>query len=612
MFFSRHYLFFRMFFKIYLLCLCLFLSCQCHDITAECVPGETQLCNCRIGFVGVRSCNHWNGWGDCQCVPQETGNKTTEHEKYPCEQMPRLNQPCVVGSGSCKVSGTLICSPDRQRLVCSKQPDLTKRHPYERCDNNIDDNCNGQINEDCNWVLPFHGSVESSSVAFDPQGNIYIAGYFVAFLSLEGSLYNPDGVKNLFVSKISPNGTLLWTANTTHAKETKETKETRGENIVVSPSGEVYVAGCFGSKTQFGTILLNPKNKEDVFVAKLSATGQFLWVRSGGGYEKTTDCVKHGKIKIAVSNQSHLAVTGTFVGVATFGTHKLISQGGTDLFVAKLDTEGNFLWVTSVGGIGEDYSRSIQWGSSGKLYVLGNFFLNATFGKRTISTENGPASFLAVLNKHGEWDWINTISCTENIPPLVHPQIDLFDLAIDRNENIYVLGNYSYPWFGTCNIGNIPHHFSPDTIFVSKVTSTGSFLWIASNAPESMGAHEPKGITVDSQGDVYITGGFGWLLTHEPSYISFGSYNLHSQGGEELFVVKITTHGQIRWALSTSGISGGWRGNQGTGIGIHSDGSIYVTGIFQGVKVNFGSFVLDSIDDLSSFLWKINLPENQR
>ena len=64
----------------------------------------------------------------------------------------------------------------------------------------------------------------------------------------------------------------------------------------------------------------------------MDANGNWLWATQAGG----NDWDFGGGIIIDTAGNSY--VTGNFYGTATFGSHSLISSGGEDIFVAKLNS----------------------------------------------------------------------------------------------------------------------------------------------------------------------------------------------------------------------------------------------------------------------------------
>ena len=110
--------------------------------------------------------------------------------------------------------------------------------------------------------------------------------------------------------------------------------------------------------------------------------GNLLWAKNAGG---TSDDIGYD---IAVDASGNSYVTGGFEGTATFGSNTLISNGYYDIFIAKLDSSGNWLWVKNAGGTNTDGGCSIAVDASRNSYVTGYFegtsTAGSTFGNITI------------------------------------------------------------------------------------------------------------------------------------------------------------------------------------------------------------------------------------
>ncbi len=127
-----------------------------------------------------------------------------------------------------------------------------------------------------------------------------------------------------------------------------------GYGIAVDSSGNAFVTGYFrGSSADFGSTTLNSSGASDVFVAKLDSSGNWLWAERAGG-----SSADYGS-GIAVDSSGNAYVTGFFRSPsADFGSTTLNSSGAYDVFVAKLDSSGNWLWAERAGGSSnEDYGR---------------------------------------------------------------------------------------------------------------------------------------------------------------------------------------------------------------------------------------------------------------
>ena len=80
-------------------------------------------------------------------------------------------------------------------------------------------------------------------------------------------------------------------------------------------------------------------------------------------------------------------VTGSFSGTATFGSTTLTSAGNDDVFIAKLNADGNYVWAKRAGGTSNDYGNSISSLSDGSSIVTGVFSGSATFGSITLTSK---------------------------------------------------------------------------------------------------------------------------------------------------------------------------------------------------------------------------------
>lgn len=126
-------------------------------------------------------------------------------------------------------------------------------------------------------------------------------------------------------------------------------------------------------------------------VGLVAQTPEWQWtVRAGGtGDDYCWD--------ITSDNQGNQYITGWFEGVASFGPYTLTSSGGRDIFAAKLDPDGNFLWAVSAGGASYDEGWDITVDEIGNTYLNGRFQETATFGPYTLTSSGETDIFVAKL-----------------------------------------------------------------------------------------------------------------------------------------------------------------------------------------------------------------------
>src|SRR3989344_2124164 len=271
-------------------------------------------------------------------------------------------------------------------------------------------NTHGQI---FTWAKAMGGSSldGSNAMAIDASANIYTTGYFQGtsdFDPGEGTAnLTSAGANDIFVCKLDSAGNLIW------AKQLGGTGVDVGSAIDIDASGNVYISGGFEATVDFdpgsGIYNLTAVGGSDIFVTKLDSSGNFVWaVRMGGS--NVEDCAS-----VAVDATGYIYTTGYFQGTGDFdpgvGVNNLTSSGGADIFISKLDSSGNFVWVKQlVGAFGDyDYGKSLAVDNLGNIYFTGNFTGTTDFdpgaGVYQLTTTAGSDIFIAKLDASGAFVW---------------------------------------------------------------------------------------------------------------------------------------------------------------------------------------------------------------
>jgi hypothetical protein len=356
--------------------------------------------------------------------------------------------------------------------------------------------------------------------------------------------------------------------------------------VATDRSGDVYVAGYIGRSNSTGNpppvANLNPGGTTDVgaglFVARYNPDHSLAWAQGVANAQANA---------VAVDSSGNVFVTGSFTGTAAFGSTSLSSAGGADVFVAKLDGNGNFLWAVGAGGAGSDSGNGIAVDGAGNAYVTGVFIKQGTFGSITLNPPQGNTdTFVAKLNPSGTVLWAGALYETTGTNGDDHVRGNA--IAVDGSGNAYLTGDYtgtvnfnpngSYLLTSASRAGGFP---SQDA-FVLKLDTNGNFAWAGSMGGN--GSDGGAGIAVDGSGNVYLTGsygpGSGVHDTDSNNNFNPGSgkgLKLPVGGGDNVFVEKLTTNGQLVWVYGMTG-TGGYTG--GLALAVDSSGSVYVMGSF--------------------------------
>jgi len=356
------------------------------------------------------------------------------------------------------------------------------------------------------------------------------------------------------------------------AKQMGGTSLDQGQSITTDAGGNVYTTGLFGGTVDFdpsvGTANLTSAGGYDIFIQKLDTAGNLLWVKQMGGTSQD-----YGN-SIITDTSGNVYTTGCFMGTVDFdpgaGTNNLISAGYIDIFIQKLDTGGNLLWVKQMGGTSYDYGRSITTDAGGNVYTTGWFYGTVDFdpgvGISNLTSTGQDDIFIQKLDTSGNLLWVKQMGGTS--------WEEGYSITTDAGGNVYTTGCFMDtvdfdPGTGTTNLtsaGGID-------IFIQKLDSTGNFLWVK----QMGGTYGCRGesITIDASGNVYTTGWFKDIVDFDPGT---GTTNFTSAGDNDIFIQKLDTAGNLLWVKQMGGTSIDY----GYSITTDAGGNVYTTGSFMG------------------------------
>src|SRR5438093_11968823 len=211
------------------------------------------------------------------------------------------------------------------------------------------------------------GGGTGRAVAVDGNGNVLVTGKFSGTVDFGGGALTSAGV-DIFLAKLSPTGGHVWSRRFGSALATHA-----GNGVACDGSGNVLVTGSFESSIDLGGGWARSFAHKDVFVAKYSPAGAYLWSRLAGGIY---DDAGRG---IAVDASGQVAVTGIFQAAVNFGTGSLISAGRTDIFVARYAPAGTPLGAQRFGGADSDAGNAVAADAGGRSVVTGGYRLRVDF-----------------------------------------------------------------------------------------------------------------------------------------------------------------------------------------------------------------------------------------
>jgi hypothetical protein len=113
---------------------------------------------------------------------------------------------------------------------------------------------------------------------------------------------------------------------------------------------------------------------------------------------------------IGVDGNQNVYVAGTFTGTNYLGTNQFVSAGGNDIFLLKLNPDGEVVWAISTGGPVSDSIHRLVVGTNGALFVIGNFTINAALLADSLTNRSGDVSNVFVARvDDGKFTWFDTL-----------------------------------------------------------------------------------------------------------------------------------------------------------------------------------------------------------
>jgi hypothetical protein len=442
------------------------------------------------------------------------------------------------------------------------------------------------------------GAVISGDIVTDAMGNTYSTGYFNGNADFDPglgvySLTTTPGQQDIYILKLDASGNFVW------AKQMgSSTGYDQGTSIAIDANGNVYLTGFFTGVADFDPsastfTLASLGGQQDGYILKLNAAGNFVWAKHIGGTNNEAG------ISITADASGNVYTTGSFQGTVDFdpnaGLVNLTSLGATDIFTLKLDANGNFVWVNSIGSSAGDAGNGITLDVAGNIYVTGLFSGVADFDSSTgtytlTTTGNSYNAFATKLDASGNFLWAKNLGGSISN-----------DITLDLLGNVYTTGEYSGSRDFDPSAGSFSLTSAGSTdIFISKLDGNGDFIW-AKSMGSSTGTDLGQSITTDASGNVYTIGTFEGISDFDPNA---GTTSLTSNGQVDIFISKLDALGNFVWVNGF----GGPNSDRGRSIALDAIGNVYSNGYFDGTvdfNPNVGVFNLTSTSVYSSYVLKL-------
>lgn len=427
------------------------------------------------------------------------------------------------------------------------------------------------------WVVQTGGdnTVRGNSMTLDSNGNIITTGYFNPSIDLDpdtgSTTVNSNGDRDIYIQKLDKDGAFVW------GKTMGGTGYDEAISVTVDANGNIYSTGNFEGTVDFnpgvGVANLTSKGRSDSYIQKLDKDGNFLWVKQIGGTNI------EGAFSIHLDNNEDLYVTGFFGETVDFdpnnGVHNLTATASGDIFIQKLNKDGNFIWAKQIGETNYNFGYSLKTDSKDNVLLTGSFRGTVDFnpgaGVFNLESNGNSDVFVLKLKANGDFIWAKSYGGKSS---------DLgISLAIDNEDNVIVAGGF----YDTADLdpgvgeATFISHGKSDC-FIQKLDEDGELLWVKQLASKEQ--VRPEGISVDAVGNIYTTGGHKDTLRYDSGNTK--AWFATKSNRTDIFIHKLDKNGE----LLNMTILGGTSYDNGRDILIDKDLNIWALGDFQ-ISVDF-------------------------
>lgn len=394
------------------------------------------------------------------------------------------------------------------------------------------------------WAKTIGNSTDDRGrdITVDRNGNVYVTGFFQNTVDFDpgSGTYNltSSGSDDIYALKLDTDGNFLWANKAGGNSGFQEF----GMGITTDTANNAYICGFFAVAAAFDTINLSVMGGNiDAFVAKLDTSGHFVWAKVMGG----PDIGSNRAWGIGADTSGHIYVTGGFGASLSLGSLSLTSNGGVDIFITKLNTDGNFIWAKNMGGSGWDFGNSLAVDPAGNVYSTGYFASATDFDPGpaiyTLPIQGtGSDIYISKLNTDGDFVWANRIGGRQS-------ESGGWGIAVDAFSNVFLASRIRDTVI-TYNqnrdtIAGVTTHGGYD-ILLAKLNAAGQFEWVTNigSPGPSIGTDEAAyGIAVGSSGSVYATGIFnGPNVDFDPSPLAADTFFLSNDNSWDMFIMKLS------------------------------------------------------------------------
>ena len=415
--------------------------------------------------------------------------------------------------------------------------------------------------------------------------------FFNSDTSSTVSLTAPDSNNHAFIAKINADGIWVWAVNAGSVGASQI-----GWRITALNDNSALITGFYSTAMTFNSTvtLKSPVGNSDVFIAKIDTNGNWIWaVDAGSGGSD------YGVGITAMPDNSALII-GTYNGPMTFfNSNTTVStltlknpvNSSVDVFIAKIDSNGSWVWAADAGSTSTDQGFIITAMGDNTALVSGVYSAAMTFfnsnGIASAVSLNAPVGitdiFIAKISDAGNWIWAVDVGDVTVINGGAYGM----NITALADNGALVVGAYTAAMtFNTSSV-NLKPPVSAVDVFIAKIDVNGNWVWAVDAGSISSSTNNGASITALADGTALVTGNYigSMIFFNSNTMVSTLTLKTPVNGSYDVFIAKIDTNGNWIWAVD----AGSNLADGGVNITAFSDNTALVTGYYTGSMTFFNS-----------------------
>ena len=349
-----------------------------------------------------------------------------------------------------------------------------------------------------------------NAIASGENSTLYVAGSFIGHIKIGKNIVRSKGDRDIFIAKLDDLGNVLW------LKRMGSPNSDYVFSMNIGANGNLYLVALLGAQADLAEKSLDTKKTTSILF-KLNQNGELIdKVNLSNEAEVLINSVK-------LDGKGNLFVFGSFKDKLVLGKTELISQGKTDVFLAKLNPNLESKFIKQFGNEFSDQAYALEIDKKDRVNI------SFSSSNKKIAETKATDKLIKIVQLNNDGTRI-----TEKEISGKNLQIKV--LLSDLDTNLYVVGKFRK------NIEVEGVEFSSngrDDIFILKYNKDSKFLW-----SKQIGGISHDGVSdalITAKNNIVLAGNFRRELIFE--HVKINAVGRFS----DLFVVQYQPDGKINW-----------------------------------------------------------------